>query len=226
MKMFNRITKKLLGIVPDYAYLPLAFMFFINLVTYYGTRLLTDHFKHYDISVSLDSRLPFWPVFIIPYLFAFLQWTVGFIVISRNSKAYCYKVISGEILSKLIVCLIFVLFPTTVFRNEICGQDFCSRIVALIYAIDAPTNLFPSIHCLESYICMRTALEMKNVSRNYKVTMIVTGLLVFMSTLLVKQHVVLDVLGAVVVAETGRFIAEFIIAHPLRRKKAGREYEY
>lgn len=225
MNNYNRIVKRLMGIVPDYAYLPLAFMFLINLVTYYGTRLITDHFKHYDISVSLDNRLPFWPVFIIPYLFAFAQWTVGFIVISRSSKAYCYKVISGEIFSKLIVCIIFVLFPTTVFRNEISGQDLCSQVVAFIYRIDAPTNLFPSIHCLESYICMRTALEMKEVSKKYKTSMIVTGLLVFMSTLLVKQHVVLDVLGAVVVAETGRFIAEFIFAHQFG-KKAGREYEY
>ena len=111
-------------------------------------------------------------------------------------------------ISEILVGIIFVVFPTTMTRADITGSDIFSKAVYLLYQTDAPVNLFPSIHCLESYIVTRAALEMKNTGIWYKLGMIVMSILVFMSTVLLKQHVIWDFFGAVAAAEAGRLLYE------------------
>ena len=68
-------------------------------------------------------------------------------------------------------------------------------------------NLFPSIHCLESWCCIHAAFEMKKVPNWYKGVTVVMSLGVFASTLLVKQHVLLDMFGGIAVFEAGLLLA-------------------
>ena len=97
-------------------------------------------------------------------------------------------------------------------REAVTGNGLLDKVVAGLYSLDAPTNLFPSVHCLESYICMKFAIETKGLSRGFKISMICMSILVFLSTLFVRQHVILDFFGAVVVAEMGRHASELIFA--------------
>ncbi len=60
---------------------------------------------------------------------------------------------------------------------------------------------------------MGAALEMKGVGKRYKFAMVIMSILVFMSTLFIKQHVIPDFFGAIIVAEAGRFIIEFLHAN-------------
>ena len=213
MNRTKNLFLKLKNLRPDYAVIPIASMLILNAVVFWGTRLITNKMTHYDLSGVMDYHIPFIPVFIIPYVLAFVQWIVGYIVIARQGKEYCKRVMGGEMLAKLIVGIIFLTFPTMMLRGEVTGSDVFSQAVALLYIIDAPTNLFPSIHCLESYICMKSALEMKDVDRRYRISMVIMSILVFMSTVFIKQHVILDLFGAVIVAEAGRLIMEFLHAN-------------
>ena len=213
MNRTKNIFLKLRNLIPDYAVLPIASMLILNAVAFWGTRLITDKMTHYDLSGVMDYHIPFIPVFIIPYVLAFVQWIVGYLVIARQGKEYCDKVMGGEMIAKLIVGIIFIAFPTIMLRGEVTGSDVFSQAVALLYKVDAPTNLFPSIHCLESYICMKSALEMKDVDGRYRISMVVMSILVFLSTVFIKQHVILDFFGAVIVAEAGRLIMEFLHAN-------------
>ncbi|CCY70604.1 uncharacterized protein BN508_01112 [Eubacterium sp. CAG:161] len=78
----------------------------------------------------------------------------------------------------------------------------------LIYTLDSPDNLFPSIHCLESWVCFRGAMRCKKVGKVYKVIMLILALLVFASTVMVKQHVFVDIIGAILVVEIGLALAK------------------
>ena len=199
-------------IIPDYSIFPLAAMLALNYLAYFGTRLFTEGMTHYDISTPLDRRIPYVSVFIVPYLLAFLQWIIGYICIGRQSKEYCYRVMYGEMISKVLVGIIFVAFPTIMVREAVTGNGLLDKVVAGLYSLDAPTNLFPSVHCLESYICMKFAIETKGLNRGFKIAMICMSILVFLSTLFVRQHVILDFFGAVAVAEMGRRASEYIFA--------------
>lgn len=194
-------------LIPKYAILPLAGMLLLNFFTYNITPIWTQKMHHYSMETGLDEALPFLPVFVIPYILAFSQWILGYLAIARTDKQYCYRVISGEIIAKFLVCICFILLPTTMQRAEITGTDICSRLVAFIYRTDTATNLFPSIHCLESWICYRGAHNRKYFSRAYETGMLVMTILVFLSTVFIKQHVVLDMVSAVAVCEIGLFVS-------------------
>ena len=107
--------------------------------------------------------------------------------------------------------MIFFALPTTMDRGIVNDTNVFGVMVGLLYITGTPDNLFPSIHCLESYLLLRTVPLLKNAPVWYKrITPLVT-LLVFASVLLVKQHVVLDVLGAIIVTEIGMLVMKCIV---------------
>lgn len=200
--------EKIYRILPRYAFVPIIVSVILNCVTYFGSRIITTDMFHYDFSIFIDSQLPFVAPMMLVYVLAYVHWIVGFVVIGRESREVCYEVMAGEQLAKLICLACFIIIPTTIVRPEITDGGFCNWLTEFIYAADSPDNLFPSIHCLESWICFRGAMKCKKTNRGYKIVMFVGAILVFASTLLVKQHVFVDVLGGIAVVEIGLFLSK------------------
>lgn len=197
-------------ILPVYSYLPLMVMIVFNGITYFGTRLFTSDMEHYTIYTQLDSIIPFCPAFISVYILAYLQWILGYGLIARENR-YVFKwIVVGELIAKAMAFVCFVIFPTTIERPEIVSTDLWSNLTALVYSSDAPDNLFPSVHCLESWVCFRGAMYLIKPGKWYKYVCLVFTLMVFASTVFVKQHVVLDMVGAVCFVEIGLFLSRKI----------------
>ena len=209
--------EKLASIYPTYSILPIAAMLGMNMVAYMGTRIFTTGRYHYNIESPLDRMLPLVPFFVVFYVLAFAQWITGYLLIGREKKEYCYRFFLGEIIAKAICLVIFLVFPTTLNRPEITGNGIFERLLAFIYSVDAADNLFPSIHCLESWMCWRGCrkLTQTRLPGWFSGANLVRTLLVFASTVLCKQHVLIDIAGGVAVVEIGLFLAPKIL------KKAG-----
>lgn len=201
---------KIYKILPRYAFVPIIASVVLNFMVYFGSRIITSSMYHYDFSIFIDSQLPFVAPMMLIYVLAYVQWIVGFIVIGRESREVCYEVMSAEQIAKILCLVCFLVIPSTISRPEITGTEFCEWLSRFIYSMDNPDNLFPSIHCLESWICFRGAMKCKKASKGYKATMFVAAILVFASTLLVKQHVFVDVLGGIAVVEIGLFLTKKI----------------
>ena len=197
-------------IVPRYAWGPLVLAVAVNMSVYEGVAIFKDHLTFYSLELPIDRMLPFVAPFIVFYLLAFVQWVINYVLIARENKAFCYRFVYGDVISKLFCLLFFVLFPTTMERPDVVGTGLFDWLVKFIYHMDAPVNLFPSIHCLESWCCIHAAFAMKKVPNWYKGVTVVMSLGVFASTLLVKQHVLLDMFGGIVVFEAGLFISGWI----------------
>ena len=210
------LKRKLDDLLPSYTHIPLISMVCVHGLVYYATRLVTQKMTHFDLSLPVDGALPFIPAFSVIYLLAFVQWTVGYILIARDSRELCWRTISGEIISKLICMALFLLLPTTMKRAKIVSDGIFDRIVGYIYQLDAADNFFPSIHCLESWVCFRGAMRMKKTGSRYRHFTLLFSLLVFASTVLIKQHAVADIAGGVLTAEIGQQIGQRI--EPWRRK--------
>ena len=198
---------KVYKILPLYAVIPIAASVILNVIVYFGNRIVTTEMFHYDFSIIIDEKLPFVAPMMIIYVLAYVAWVVGFIVIGRESREVCYEVMSAEQIAKLLCLVCFIAIPTTMVRPAITGNGFCNWLTEVIYLADSPDNLFPSIHCLESWICFRGAMRCKKVGITYKIVMLIAAVLVFASTLLVKQHVFVDVIGGIAVVEAGLFLA-------------------
>ena len=182
--------ERIYKILPKYAFIPIISCLLLNSITYFGSRIFTTGMHHYDISI------------------AYVTWILGFIIIGRESKKLCYEVCSAEMIAKLICLVCFIIMPTTLTRPEITGAGFWNWLTSLIYSTDAADNLFPSIHCLESWILFRGVMRCEKQGTAMKIFMFVSAILVFASTVLIKQHVVIDIIGGVLVVEIGLFLAK------------------
>ena len=203
MKLIRKLTK----IIPPYAYVPLICVVGTNALTYFATRLITRKLPHHIFSLPLDEYVPLVPFFVTFYVLAFIQWIVGFILMARESRRFCYQMMTGEMIAKLICMVCFLAFPTTMVRPEITGSDIWSRVLSVVYQLDAPDNLFPSIHCLESWICFRAAMRQKKTGTWYTWASFVFTVGVCASTVLVKQHLLPDIAGGILAVEAGLFLA-------------------
>ena len=187
-----------------YGWIAIIALIAMNTIAYYGGRLVTYSGSHYDFTTVFDKMVPFVPASILVYsVFAYTQWVIGYYWSACEDKKTVFYIFGSEIIAKIPSIIIFLLVPTTMVRPEITGTDIFSIFVAILYKIDSPDILFPSFHVLESYILLRTLPKLKKAPRWYKKLTPIVSPMVIVSVLLVKQHLIVDILGAVAVSEFG-----------------------
>ena len=194
-------------ILPKYTYIPLLCVVVMNFVAFYATRPINSGWQHYNMTIFLDEMIPFVPAMISVYLLCYATWVGGGVIIARESPAVCYEVLTGELIAKLLAMVLFLAVPTTMVRAEITGNDIFSELTRMVYQMDTPDNLFPSVHCLENWIVFRGICKCKSLGRGWRWAALIAAILVFASTVMVKQHVVADILGAMAVVEIGLWLS-------------------
>ncbi len=177
-----------------------------NMLAFYATHLLMFGRKYGDgVILSIDRKLPFVPEFIIVYVLAFVQWVACYLVLMIEDKGKAYRYATAASVANLVCGVIFVIFPTAMtIRPDPSGSGLVGFLVRFIFAADTPpVNLFPSIHCLESWMCIRMLFVSKKTPAALKWLNLVFSLAVFAAVALVKQHAVVDIPAGILVAEAG-----------------------
>jgi membrane-associated phospholipid phosphatase len=101
------------------------------------------------------------------------------------------------------------------YRADIEFKSISEYLVNIIYKMDTPVlNCFPSMHCVISFIFIYVSLTEKNLNIKYKVLLTIWSLLVIVSTLFVKQHVLVDVISAFILS-----LIVFILASKIKYLK-------
>lgn len=200
----------LFGIIPKYSAFPLIATLLANMLAYYGSTLLVDLFniKRHTLLLGIDKYFSFRPEWIIVYFGCYITWVLYYILICRENEKICYDFVIAEIIAKMICMVVFTFYPTVMAdRATELGNSFFEQGIALLYKIDKPYNLFPSIHCLASYISFRGMLWCKKIAPWVKISSGVVAVLVFLSVLFTKQHYFIDILAGIAVVEIGIFIS-------------------
>ena len=202
---FGRFVTRLF---PSYSLIPIVFWAIFNFAAYYGVRAINVGRTHYDLSIPLDDIIPFFSPAIIVYILWYIQIAAGMILIVRESREVCFRVFSGEIIAKIFSAAVFLIVPTVMVRPEIDSDGFCELLTRGIYAADTPDNLFPSLHCLESWLWFRGLMKCKKVPKGFTVGFGVFSVLVFASVVLVKQHLFVDIPAGILLAELGLLLSK------------------
>ena len=126
---------------------------------------------------------------------------IGFVLILRSGTENAFRFLCAHCIALLIALGFFLLLPTTNTRPQIEGGGLWNFGMRLIYALDTPDNLFPSLHCELSWLCYLALKKTPGIPRWGKVSALVFTLLVFVSTLTTKQHILIDVVGGWVIGE-------------------------
>jgi len=81
------------------------------------------------------------------------------------------------------------------------GTGIFEKAIIWLYNVDAADNLFPSIHCLSSWLCVIAVRNQERIPKTYKIVSVILAVLVCISTLTTKQHVIVDVFAGILLAE-------------------------
>ncbi len=183
------------------------------MVFYLLSFMLIEHWNrlHYTvIHTAVDDLIPFVPAFVIPYFlwFPYVTCAMLFLLIV-NEDAY-HRLATVLVIGMTIFIGVSIIFPNIhLMRPETMPDNgIFSRAVSLLYLVDTPTNLTPSIHVFNS-LAVVGAFWTWNWKRDdgrtfstgfrifWQAAITFLGLMITLSTMLIKQHSFSDVVIAV-----------------------------
>lgn len=184
-----------------------ALMFGLQLFVYLVPTIFTKMLALKDITLPVDSLIPFVPVFIIPYVMVFIEWGYSYLLAPLLERERFARFTAALVLGFAATFAIYFLYPTTYARPEPSGEGFFARLMYAVFGIDEPSRCLPSLHCFMGWICWRLVYRQERVQKWIRVLFFLLALLILPTTLLVKQHVIVDVPAGVLVAELAWFVA-------------------
>lgn len=162
----------------------------IQSILYFISKLLQGDLNL--VGNVIDTKIPFVPAFFIPYCIWYLMIFIIPYYLYCKDKDKFIKYTMAYILCSMIGNIVFISYPSTVTRPTVTGTDIFSLIAKFIYWIDTPTNCFPSLHCAISMLFILYTCESKNTNIITKISVCIISILIMLSTLFTKQHVVVD----------------------------------
>lgn len=204
----NSITeKRKKRFIPSYAYSSAIICCSICSALYFVTKYMGIGEPH-NIESSLDKMIPFVPFWSSIYLLCYLFWAFNAILTAREGKETWFKFVAAYVLAELFCNIVYIVYPTTMPRPEVTGGGIFNWLMIIIYSADLPYNLLPSLHCMLSWLVTRYLIGSKKVPKWYQAASVINCLLIFLSTLFTRQHVIIDIITGVLVAEAAAFTAE------------------
>jgi membrane-associated phospholipid phosphatase len=181
---------------------------------YFGLGSSTNPARARELTSSLDKQIPFVARSVWVYLMIFPSALVPLFVVRcprlfrRTALAYATAIAVS------LIC--FIAFPVTSARLRV-APDLLDMAhpsdwaVSVLYSLDPPYNLFPSLHLS---IAALAAFSAWKAARVFGAVVFVTVGFIAVSVCTVKQHILLDVLGGLALAA----LAGAVILCPYRRK--------
>ena len=212
---FRKVYEWFRGDVCNY-----SLLLFLPYTAGYG---LIGHLRKANVAIrcAIDEKLPFVKWFIIPYTLWYAYAASTLIWFYLKEKGAYLKLMATFFEGLMPFLMYFLFFPNRIdFRpaaSEIPGNDILARMVRFIYRIDEPTNVCPSIHCYISLVLLFAIRESESLKDHARVryAAAVLSVLICMSTVLLKQHSVIDVAAGTALA----VLIHWLIWHtPLAKK--------
>lgn len=179
----------------------------LHMFTYFGSRILASGMYHFDMTTPIDRRIGLVPWTIVIYLGCYIFWGTNYYLGYMQEDREAEVFILSEIIAKLICLFFYLVIPTTCVRPVVTEPGVFESAVRWIYKVDAADNLFPSIHCLTSWLCVVAVRNQERIPAWYKKVSVFLAVLICVSTLTTKQHVIVDVAAGVLCAEVSFRIA-------------------
>lgn len=163
--------------------------------------MLCAHRPHFDFSTAFDQALPFQSWWILIYVSSFVFWPLCYVMTAKyNSKEFFFRFGDSGSAVKNHLRDFFHRAADDQVRPQFAVSGFCDWLLALIYQMDLPYDLFPSIHCLVSLMCWLGIYRCREVKFTVKAAVLVYALLICASTQFTKQHYIVDVAGGLLTA--------------------------
>lgn len=153
----------------------------------------------YYWELPLDKKIRVLPIFVIPYLLFFPYVLLSFLSLLSTTNDIANRYITTLFLVQSLALAFWIFFPNGVRRTNL-PHSRLEGIVNFLYKHDKDANGFSSGHVFITVISMYFAFF---VSTPFGIFMTALGSLIILSTLLIKQHYFIDVIGGILLATLG-----------------------
>ena len=179
----------------------LALYFPINRIAHGGTQIL----------LPFDKNIPLFPSAIIPYLFGsllFIAFPIWAAVFAKPQEFEAYAI--SILLATVASYAVYLAFPTFVTRPEIASTDIFSKAMEILYKTDKAYNAVPSGHAFSTTMIF---LYLSRWRPDYRFAWLIIAILVLASTLLTRQHNLIDLFSGVLLG-----VLAYIVGRSVQRK--------
>ena len=194
---------------PQFAHLKLL----LGWVVYFLFYFLTENFIPVEnchvIHSALDDRIPFNEFFFIPYCFWYLLIVISLGYFALYDVENFRNLQTFIIITQVVAMTVYILYPSVqnLRPTEFARDNFFTWLAGIIYTLDTPTGVYPSLHVAYSLGIGSCWLKEKSASKLWKGFVVFSVILISLSTAVVKQHSVVDIAAALPVG----LLAEILV---------------
>ena len=194
---------------PQFAHLKLL----LGWVVYFLFYFLTENFIPVEnchvIHSALDDRIPFNEFFFIPYCFWYLLIVISLGYFALYDVENFRNLQTFIIITQVVAMTVYILYPSVqdLRPTEFARDNFFTWLAGIIYTLDTPTGVCPSLHVAYSLGIGSCWLKEKSASKLWKGFVVFSVILISLSTAVVKQHSVVDIAAALPVG----LLAEILV---------------
>ena len=192
----------------------------VYLVLFFLSERLIPAERCMVIQCAADKRIPFCEWFLIPYVswYPLVAGSLGWFF-WKDRKGF-RRLQSYILITQVIGILCFFLLPTRQdLRPEVFPRDnFLTGVVHLLYRIDTPTGVCPSMHVAWSLALISAWTRKKDCSVLWRWAVTVWCALICVSVVFIRQHSVLDILAAILTC-----LAAEILLYSCKERRNGIE---
>lgn len=200
---------------PQYRHLLLLLGWVGYFILYFLTENLIPADRCTPIHCFWDDLVPFCEWFVIPYVswYFLIVGSLGWFLLYDIRKFR--ELQTYIIVTQVIAMAVYILFPNRQdLRPELFPRDnFCTRLLGLLYTLDTNTGVCPSLHVAYSLGIASAWLRKKDAAPGWKVAVTVWVVLICVSVSFVKQHSVTDIFAALPVG----LFAEWLVFYRKRK---------
>jgi membrane-associated phospholipid phosphatase len=164
--------------------------------------------NEYNFLTDLDIAIPFIPEFIWVYHTLIPIIGISAIVLIKNRKLF-FSTLNGYIIATIILSIFYIFLPSFYPRQLITDSSVSSYMVELTRLIDNANNTFPSGHVTFSWL-LALFLMKSDCAKKWKwlgPTYLIWAILISISTLVLKQHYIVDVISGIILATACFYLA-------------------
>ena len=164
----------------------------------------------------IDDAIMIVPIFIIPYIWSYAYWAMAPMAVSKCKFDHFLDYLASYLIACVIGCLILSFAPSYMDRvaeglYDVNNKGFFYDLTRFWYSLDGTKvayNLFPSFHCLNSTISFLGVFRRKEIPLWYRIYSFVLTLTIYASTVFVKQHYFIDIIGGVLIGVIAYIVSE------------------
>jgi membrane-associated phospholipid phosphatase len=167
--------------------------------TYFFTQLIS-HANDTIFLLYIDDKIPLVTEFV--WIYHTLIPVMAFVLIRcvQSKRLFLTSYLSTVLVVGVLAAL-YILVPASYPRPDITSTDISSMILKMTYECDGSNNTFPSAHVALALICVLTFINCKLCKNNMCKTLAwIWFFCICASTLLLKQHHIVDVFAGAFVS--------------------------